>query len=272
MPKVSVIIPVYNASAWIERCLESLFAQTLHELEILLVDDHGTDDSMLLARRFVHAHSAICNVSFLQTNQNAGPAMARNVGLQHATGEFVAFVDADDWIEADMYELLYLNAKQWDAEVSSAAAILDYPDGHHELMHNPRVENGRVTPRSKRYLLRHFVSNFTTMLFRRDWLLKHGMSFPLAKSGEDSSFMGQVYLMVERIAQIDDAKYHYVIHSQSISHKRGVYRGKEKQKAFKALLDFAHDKHLWSDYEWTLRWVYFKKAVISSWVDYIKSI
>ena len=272
MPKVSVIIPVYNASAWIERCLESLFTQTLHDIEILLVDDHGTDDSMLVARRYVECHRGMCNVHYLQTPHNSGPATARNIGLQHATGEYVAFVDADDWVESDMYALLYQNAKQWNADVSSAAASLDYADGHHTLMHNPSVENGFVTSRSRRYLLRHFVSNFTTMLFRRDWLLQHGISFPLAKSGEDSSFMGQVYLMVERIAQINDAKYHYVIHSQSISHKRGVYRGNEKQKAFKALLAFAHDKQLWSKYSWTLRWVYFKKAVISSWVDYIKSI
>jgi hypothetical protein len=110
------------------------------------------------------------------------------------------------------------------------------------------------------------------MLFRREWLLGHGISFPLSKSGEDSSFMGQVYLKVRRIAQVNEPKYHYIIHPQSISHRRGVYRGKQKRKAFRSLLKFARRQGVWDDYKWTLRWVYVKKAIISSIVDYIKSI
>jgi glycosyltransferase involved in cell wall biosynthesis len=272
MIKVSVIIPVYNASAWIERCLESLFAQTLSEIEILLVDDHGSDNSMQVAEHYVTQHGRCDSVCFLQTPQNSGPAVARNLGMQHASGEYIAFVDSDDWVEGDMYALLYENAQRFDADVSSASAVLDYPDGHHSFMHNPCVKNGVVSAHARRYLLCHYVSNFTTMLFRREWLLNQGISFPLSKSGEDSSFMGQVYLKVRRIAQVNEPKYHYIIHPQSISHRRGVYRGKQKRKAFRSLLQFARRQGVWDDYKWTLRWVYVKKAIISSIVDYIKSI
>ncbi|MBO5961450.1 MAG: glycosyltransferase [Paludibacteraceae bacterium] len=272
MPKVSVIIPMYNASAWIERCLASLFAQSLSEIEVLLIDDHSVDDSLLIARRYVELHGRAASVHFLQTPQNSGPAVARNIGLDYATGEYVAFVDADDWVEPDMYELLYQNAIDWNADISSASAVLDYSDGHHVLMHNPVVKNGEVDTNSRRYLLRHFISNFTTMLFRRAWLVDNGITFPLSTSGEDSCFMGQAYLMVRRICQVSVAKYHYVIHSSSISHRRGVYRGKQKRMAFRSLLDYARRHGVWSDYKWTLRWVYVKKAVISSWVDYLKSL
>lgn len=272
MPKVSVIIPVYNASAWIERCLASLFAQSLSDIEVLLVDDHSVDNSQLVARHYVETCGTAMQVHFLQTPQNSGPAVARNIGLHHATGEYIAFVDADDWVESDMYELLYTNAQKWDADISSVSAVLDYSDGSHELMHNPVVQDGVVDARSRRYLLCHFVSNFTTMLFRRTWLFNNDICFPLSTSGEDSSFMGQCYLMVRRICQLSVGKYHYVIHPSSISHRRGVYRGKQKRMAFRSLLDYARRQGIWADYAWTLRWVYFKKAVISSWVDYIKSL
>ena len=93
MPYVSIIIPVYNAGPYIEACMASLVAQTLDNIEVLLVDDHGRDDSMELARRFVEAHPSGKTFRFLTTPHNMGPGPARNVGIEAAQGEYVAFVD-----------------------------------------------------------------------------------------------------------------------------------------------------------------------------------
>ena len=110
------------------------------------------------------------------------------------------------------------------------------------------------------------------MLYRREWLLENNLCFPAARSGEDSSFMGQCYLVANRIAQSDEPFYHYVIHADSISHKRRVWRGSEKRKAFRAMLAFAKSHGLLSDYRWTLYWIYFKKVIVTSLTDYIKSL
>lgn len=260
MYRVSIIIPVYNVSRYIRQCLESVIAQTLQDIEVILVDDLGQDNSMELAREMV-SQCQRDDIHFVTivAPKNEGPGAARNLGIAAATGEYIAFLDSDDYIDREMYEKLYNNAISYQADLSGCHAALT--DGR--IMTNPKVENGELTTKSKRYILRNFVSNFTTFLFRREWLTANDLYFPKRLSGEDSCFMGECYLMAKRIALTDEAMYHYVIHEDSISHKKHVWRGKEKRKAFGALLDFAKRQGIWQDYRHELRWIYVKKALLT---------
>lgn len=272
MYKVSVIVPVYRVEQQLLRCLESLRMQTLQGIEVLLVDDHGGDNSMSIARQYIVIHQLESAWNLLQTPQNSGPGMARNVGIAAAQGEYVAFCDADDWVEPTMYETLYLQAQEHNADISSSAAMLDFPNGDHQIMTNPQVPAGKLSVKNRKYILARYVSNFTTMLFRRDWLLSNQLCFPNSRSGEDSCFIGCCYLLCSSIAQCNEPFYHYVIYPTSISHQRGIYRGPQKRKAFKELLQFARSHGLWAEYKHTLRWVYFKKAIVTSILDYLKSL
>ncbi len=166
------------------------------------------------------------------------------MGMQEAKGEYIAFVDADEWGEPTMFEVLYNAAWKVNADLSAGAISWDYPDGQHTIAVNPHVGTGTLNESKRRFLLRYYVSNFTGMIFRREWLLENNLRFPAARSGEDSSFMGQCYLIANRIAQCDEPFYHYIIHADSISHKRRVWRGAEKRKAFRAMLDFAKAHNL----------------------------
>lgn len=262
MPAISIIIPVYNVAPYIERCLDSIAHQTLQDLEVILVDDHGQDNSIAIARDYIQTHRLV-TWRIIETPTNSGPGIARNIGIENATGEYIAFCDADDWVEPTMYEILYSQAQAYQAEISSAAAILDYPDGTHKVMSNPAIGCGDISPKQRRYLLSHFVSNFTTMLFRREWLNQYSIRFPHARSGEDSSFMGQCYLSVQRIAQTDQPLYHYVIHADSISHRQHIWRGKDKRKAFGYLLDFAKRNGFWKRFRKELIIIYIKKALLT---------
>ena len=96
MLKVSVIIPVYKAKETITACLDSVLAQTLDGMEVVLVDDHGGDGTIEAARGYAAAHSGPVRFRFTETEANSGPGIARNVGVAAATGDFVAFLDADD--------------------------------------------------------------------------------------------------------------------------------------------------------------------------------
>ena len=262
MHPISIIIPVYNVAPYIERCLNSIAHQTLQDLEVVLVDDHGQDDSITIARNYIQTYR-LSNWQIIETSTNSGPGIARNIGIENATGEYIAFCDADDWVEPTMYEQLYTQAKTYQSEISSAAAVLDYPDGAHRQMTNPYIGCGEISTKQRKYLLSHFVSNFTTMLFRREWLNQYSIRFPDARSGEDSSFMGQCYLAAERIAQTDFSLYHYVIHGDSISHRKHIWRGKDKRKAFGYLLNFAKRNQLWSIYRNQLILLYIKKALLT---------
>lgn len=93
-PLVSIIVPIYNAERTLGKCVDSLVGQTCHDIEILLIDDGSTDNSLQICREFA-ARDARVRVF---TQENAGPAAARNVGLAEAKGDYIAFCDSDDWV------------------------------------------------------------------------------------------------------------------------------------------------------------------------------
>ena len=112
-PKVSVVVPIYNVEKYLKQCVESLLNQTLKEIEIILVDDESPDLSGKIADEYEKKYSNIKTIH----KKNGGLGPARNTGLEHATGEYVAFLDSDDWVQSDMYEKLYMVAKQQEADI-----------------------------------------------------------------------------------------------------------------------------------------------------------
>lgn len=103
----SIIVPVYNSQEFLHKCLDSLVNQTLHDIEIICIDDGSTDDSLSILREYANADNRVIVI----TQQNSGPSVARNKGLSIAKGKYILFVDSDDWLEYDAccilkYELI----------------------------------------------------------------------------------------------------------------------------------------------------------------------
>lgn len=116
IPKVSVIVPIYNVEKYLAKCLNSLINQTLKEIEIICVNDGSTDNSLKILENFEKNDSRIKVVS----QQNMGLSGARNTGLNIATGEYIGFVDSDDWVDLEFFEKLYNVAKENSADISCA--------------------------------------------------------------------------------------------------------------------------------------------------------
>lgn len=110
---ITVIVPVYNVSAYIEKCIKSLIDQTYDNLEIILVDDGSTDASAILCDQYSDKDKRVC----VYHKKNGGLSDARNYGIEHAHGEFYAFVDGDDWVHPQMYEILYTFMKQENVDI-----------------------------------------------------------------------------------------------------------------------------------------------------------
>lgn len=271
MKKVSVIIPVYNASRYIERCLESIAQQTLRDIEVILIDDHGSDNSIGLAKEYaVGSLRKDIVYRFLETPQNSGPAVARNMGLKAATGEYVAFLDADDWIEPEMYETLYKNACAVEADLSCCNAMQDFEDGQQSrVLTNPIIKQNPICVRERRRFLKTYVAYFWTYIYRRAWLVENEIEFANSKSAEDSAFVGCCILAAERIAQIDEPYYHYIIHIGSLT-QRKVWKGREKRKAFNAMIAFSKRKNRLRIYWPQLLYIYIKKALLVPIIEMIK--
>lgn len=123
--KISVIVPIYNISPWIQRCVSSIQNQTYDRLEIILVDDGSSDDSLDVCQTLAAEDDRIKVLH----KENGGLASARLAGIDVATGEWLTFVDGDDEIERDMYQRLISNAHQYNADISHCGYVMLYPDG-----------------------------------------------------------------------------------------------------------------------------------------------
>jgi len=269
MIKVSVIIPVYNARDYIIPCVESLTNQSLEEIELLFVDDHGTDDSMEAVRAFAEGYSGKKQFRFLETASNAGPGVARNVGIEAAAGEYVAFVDSDDWVERDFCESLYKAAGRKEADLAYCNLRQDnLRDGSSKELLNPKLSSGDFNVKKHKAFLSRFVSYFTTFLYRRDFLIQHALRFPQTRSSEDSSFLVCCLLAARRIACVEKPLYHYVLRSRSLSTRLDPMKYRQKLSSFDAALAYAQRHELYEPYKEEIDFIYLKKAFLMAAVSY----
>ena len=124
--KVSVIIPVYNSENYLVKCLNSIVNQTLNEIEIIIVNDGSTDDSQLIIDEFKRNDSRIITIEQL----NGGLGAARNKGIENASGEYIAFVDSDDYVDLSMFEKMYELAIRHQAEIIFCDLVKVDDDGN----------------------------------------------------------------------------------------------------------------------------------------------
>ena len=147
MPKVSVIVPVYNVEQYVEKCLETLVNQTIEDIEIIVVNDGSTDNSKNIIKKYVEKYPK--KVIYLE-KENGGLSDARNYGIPYANGEYIAFLDSDDYIVLDTYKEMYKIAKKENSDMVECDFVWEYPDkiridtgeiyeGKHEALEKIRV-------------------------------------------------------------------------------------------------------------------------------------
>ena len=210
MPKVSVIIPVYNSGPYLERCFDSLARQSLQDIEAIVVVDEGTeDDSVLAVDSYTKKHKDLFR-SF--TMPHGGPGEARNYGLTFATGEFVAFVDSDDYVEREYCESPFRAAEGSGADiVCFSAYMIDEHRGTKRII-DPGIRPG-MGPRQA--LLKATVMAWNK-LYRRSFLDHCGIRFP-SVFHEDLAEIPRLFANEPRIAVIDDILYDYIKRGDSSS-------------------------------------------------------
>ena len=271
MIKVSVILPVYGVAAYIEKCAQSLMNQTLQEMEFLFVDDYGPDNSIELLKQTIKGHPREKQFQILTPEHNLGAGMARNYAIPEAKGEYIAFVDSDDWIEPDMFETLYNEAKkQNNADLCYCQEYKDYTDGTPSIiLKNPIVEPGEFTYEKKAFFLTHYVSYFTTFLFKRSFIEQHAVCYPEDRSADDSFFLACALMTAKSIARVDAPFYHYLIRPGSVCTTKDSVKYKKRLTVFSKLLTYAKEQAVYNELKQELDFLYIKKGYISSLVNYV---
>jgi glycosyltransferase involved in cell wall biosynthesis len=220
------VVPVYNAEAHLGRCLDSLRAQTVREIEVIMVDDGSTDSSGEICRRFAATDSRFIHLR----QDNRGVSAARNAGLVPATGRYVAFVDADDHVDADYCEQLCRSDAYGQADLLVFGYVMDDGAGSgREYLPEAGIlaitDENRLEYFCRRWLSRQQANYVWNKLYRREFLERRGARFPENVSfGEDRHFNYQLLPRLAAVAQVACAPYHYFQHDGSLcrTHARNV--------------------------------------------------
>lgn len=216
--KVSVIIPVYNAYDYLRPAMDSVIYQTLREIEIICVDDGSTDHSLEIIKEYQKNDDRIRIV----TEANAGPAVARNNGLNRARGEYLAFFDADDFLEPSFLEALYKRSKEKDLDIAisgydiynSKRATFTKEDG---AEHGEIFDDGTVTSKNENpdYILSSTTNSAWNKLFRREFIISKGIRFlENVRMYEDVYFVVSAMALAARIAKVPEILMHHRVHSE----------------------------------------------------------
>lgn len=209
-PVVSIIVPVYNMEARLARCVESLLAQDHSQLEILLVDDGSTDGSGSLCDAFARLDSRVTVLH----QSNGGLSAARNAGMQLASGEYISFVDSDDWVESEFISGLVGSISGSDLAVCGVKIDYAHPASSHEV--KPLVRD-RVTLAASICALDEvgLLNYVWNKLYRRDIISRAGLRFQLdGAPGEDLLFNCAYLRHVSDIAILRRSLYHYMREGQ----------------------------------------------------------
>ena len=225
MPSISVIIPVYNTEAFLEKTVGSLTAQTFGDIEIICVNDGSTDGSLTVLKRLADADGRI---RIIDQERNQGVSVARNTGIDAAEGEYVYFLDSDDWIDPDYLEAMYSKAVETGSDIVVNANYIKEYD-------NPAANRRSGTfgfidkdfgIYSPIILQSYYPPVIWTCLYRRKFLIDNNIRYPIVKGGaEDIYFTGLAYLLVPEVPVFRGPFHHYLQREGSLFHQNsnGIY-------------------------------------------------
>lgn len=199
-PKVSVIVPVYNTEKYLEKCLDSLVNQTLQNIEIIAVNDGSTDGSYDILEKYAEQYPQLVKIYH---KKNGGQASARNLALEVCTGEYIGFLDSDDFVKKDMYEKMYNLAKDKDADYIACGYKDMYMQNGEMVVLKPYVASALCTNTRDMYF-DALVSPFLH-LYKAKIILESGVRFPEGVIYEDTAFYLNLVPYIQKIACIEEA-------------------------------------------------------------------
>lgn len=238
--KVTIIVPVYNAEKYLDRCIESLVMQSYSNLEILLIDDKSTDMSLQKCKKWEQEDRRI---KVFEQKVNQGQAVARNKGLEEATGELITFVDSDDWVDINIIRDLYENLEKFQSDVSCCGFKLVFETGREqEIRRKTMVISSKTAFASMLDKEGSIIGNEVCgKLFKKTVI--QGKKFREHMLYEDAQMMLQVLAQNLNIACIGKSLYYYYIRNNSTMRKRFGIHEMDRLKVWKDALEIANSRY-----------------------------
>ncbi|EKQ51163.1 MULTISPECIES: glycosyltransferase [unclassified Clostridium] len=242
--KVSIIVPVYNSEKYLKRCLDSLVNQSLNDIEIILINDFSTDNSLNILNSYKQAYP---NKIILESlTENKGPGGARNLGIKKAKGQYIGFVDSDDDVSFDMFEKLYKIAVRADYDLVDC-------NFYEESLN----KNCKTTPKEalgdlnaeKRKLMIINSGYIWSKIVKRDIIINHNIRFRENVAFEDLEFTSLIILYCKKICATNMVLYNYRCNDISITRKYNIkVHIYEKIDSSKALIEKFKELNAFDNY------------------------
>ena len=239
MVEITVIIPVYNAEKYIVECLQSLYSQTFKDMEVLVINDSSTDETVQVIEQFQEEHPTF--ELNLITVPNGGAAKARNVGIRMARGNYIAFMDADDIADRDMFKIMINMAHQENADLVTCEFYWMYP--------KKNVRQSLHSPKNNRELyIRAWVAPWNK-LYRRSMLVNHDVFFTEGYTYEDVSFYLKYIPYCNVVKHIDCSFIYWRQHSTSTMGKNQNKRIPQIFPVLNDAIDYYKKQGYYQEYE-----------------------
>ena len=252
MKKVSVIVPFYNVEKYIDKCLNSLVNQTLEDIEIIIVNDGSKDNSETIAKEYASKYKD--KIIYLE-NETGGLSDARNYAIPYATGEYIAFLDSDDYVEIDMYEQMYEKAKKENADIVECDFLWEYP--------NEKIESkGRIYKDKHDILLNARVVAWNKLI-KKELIEKTKVKFPYGLRYEDVEFFYKLIPYINKLDIVNKPFVHYVQRDNSISNSQNS-RTKEIIDILDNVINYYKENAIYEEYRNELEYNYARYLLCSS--------
>lgn len=243
--KVSIIIPAYNVENYIDKCLNSLVKQSLKDIEIIVVNDGSTDGTQKVIDKYAKKYSNVISLE----KENGGVSEARNLGLKKATGEYIGFLDSDDWIDKDMYKKMYQKAISEDFDIVACDTEAIFPEKKQYISSN--IKNDFV---SNKELMIDAYAVIWNKIYKKDLIkgitFKKGMNFC-----EDVEFLYMVYSKAKKIGVIKEPLHNYLQREGSLTY---VYDKKLYKliEAMDDIIEYYKKNEIFDEYKEELEYSY----------------
>lgn len=252
MPKVSVIVPIYNVEKYLEKCINSLLSQTLEDIQIILVNDGSKDNSGNIAREYEKNNK---NRIIYIEKENGGLSDARNYGLKYATGDFIAFLDSDDYIEKNAYEEMYNKAIEENADYVECDFIWEFPN---------KIRVDKQHPYKNKKEMLSFVRVVAwNKLIKRQLITDNNLEFPKGLRYEDVEFTYKLIPFINKFAYVDKPFIHYVQREGSIANVQNE-RTAEIFTVLDNVIEFYKKNNIYEVYRDELEYNYARYLLCSS--------
>lgn len=246
---VSVIVPFYNCEKYFEKCLTSLVNQTLKDIEIICVDDGSVDNSLEIARKFAVDDSRIKIIQQKNLKQGA----ARNAGVCVAQGEYIGFIDSDDWVDLDYFEKLYTTAKKYDSDIA-LADVIRIGNGKSKRRFNITEEKFYTSLQDKMDINKQWKEGCpTNKLYRKSLLDKYDIKFPEGVYYEDKIYTTKALYFANGVVTVPNILYFYWRNLNSTVKVKDSKKMLDKKNARLEVLNFLkennaqlRDKDFWA--------------------------